>query len=218
MLTWLQRLSARNKLEEQLFPRLKLPVVFRGYAPKDRESCLRIYDENQPGRFPATDRNVFSDYLQGSEKCLIVAESESEVIGFSGITLHGENVATLCYGILSPRVQRQRIGATLTLLRISLIPPSSEGDLEMIHAVDQSLPIYRRFGFEQTGRWESSDLTEHPSAGLYIPPFTHDRIRITLRKRGTTIVNAPVLKPTGDPLCRLAAADGGFEIVEYAHP
>ena len=55
MLTWLQRKTARNRLEAQLFPRLRIDASFRAYKEGDRDACLDVYHKNAPGRFPEDD-------------------------------------------------------------------------------------------------------------------------------------------------------------------
>ncbi|MFT4590592.1 MAG: hypothetical protein ACI8QF_004724 [Limisphaerales bacterium] len=191
MLTWLQRKTARNALESQLFPRLKLNAAFRAYEDKDRDACLEIYHKNAPGRFPNDDGQSFEEYLTKDDKALIVAEVDSGLVGFGGLTLEGHNVATLCYGIVDPQWQRQRLGAALTLLRIALLPPAEDGFWLFIHTLDPSLPIYERFGFIECGKWQSANEVDHPSAVLHIPTSSSERIKATLAQRGLAIQNAP---------------------------
>lgn len=197
MLTWLQRKTARNQLETQLFPRLTLEASFRAYEEKDRDACLDIYHKNAPGRFPDDDGRHFEEYLDLPHKALIVAEVDSRVAGFGGLTLEGPNVATLCYGIIDPAWQRQRLGATLTLLRITLLPPAEDGFWLFIHTLEPALPVYRKFGFIECGKWQSKEEADHPSAVLHIPWYSRDRIKATLAKRGIAIQNAP--KPPQNP-------------------
>ena len=191
MLTWLQRKTARNALESQLFPRLKLNAAFRAYEDKDHDACLEIYHKNAPGRFPNDDGQSFEEYLEDADKALIVAEVDSGLVGFGGLTLEGHNVATLCYGIVDPQWQRQRLGAALTLLRIALLPPAEDGFWLFIHTLDPSLPIYERFGFIECGKWQSANEVDHPSAVLHIPTSSSERIKATLAQRGLAIQNAP---------------------------
>jgi predicted N-acetyltransferase YhbS len=191
MLTWLQRKTARNRLEAQLFPRLKLNASFRAYEERDRDACLEVYRKNAPGRFPEEDSQGFEEYLAEDAKALIVAEVDSRVVGLGGLTLEGHNVATLCYGIVDPAWQRKRLGATLTLLRITLLPPAQDGFWIFIHTLNPSLPIYEKFGFIECGKWQSRDELDHPSAVLHIPPCSHQRIKTALANRGAAIQNSP---------------------------
>src|SRR5712671_5054402 len=103
---------ARTLLEAQLYPPLQKSVLFRVYELRDFETCVAIYRKNEAGRFPSGHGAEFVEYLKKDPKAFIVAECDSRVVGYGGINLMAPNVATLCYGIVDPEFQRQRIGTS----------------------------------------------------------------------------------------------------------
>jgi len=94
-----------TSLEAQLYPPLERKVTFRPYEDRDFETCLAIYIRNEPGRFPPSHRPKFAEYLKKDQKTLIVAESDSRVVGYGGINLLAPNVATPCFGMVDPEFQ-----------------------------------------------------------------------------------------------------------------
>jgi GrpB-like predicted nucleotidyltransferase (UPF0157 family)/predicted N-acetyltransferase YhbS len=164
-----------------------MKVVFRAYEPRDFESCLAIYHKNEPGRFPAGHVTKFIEYLKKESRSLIVAEFGSKVVGYGGITLLSPNIAVLCYGIVAPEFQGQRIGSALTLLRIAQLSTNPDGVFFLIFAVDASMPIYERFGFVEKARWKSEDGKDHPLGLLHVEPSALDRVKSTLERRGLNI-------------------------------
>jgi len=183
-LTLLQRfLFARTSLEAQLYPPLKAAIRFRPYEPRDYDSCLAIYRKNEPGRFPENHGQKFEQFLKKENKTLIIAECDSRVVGYGGISLAAPNVAILCYGIVDPEFQGRRIGATLTLLRIAQLAPAPPGIFVFIFAVDASMPAYRRFGFIEKTRWTAEDGKHYPAALLSVPLSSLQRVKSTLNRR-----------------------------------
>jgi N-acetylglutamate synthase-like GNAT family acetyltransferase len=192
---------------------LKKEVRFRAYEPKDCEACLAIYRKNEPGRFPSTHGPKFVEYLQKDAKSFLVAEHHGRVVGYGGIDQLGTNVATLCYGIVDPEFQRQRIGTALVLLRMAQVPSGPVGALFLIFAVDASMPVYRRFGFIEKTKWKSEDGKEHPVGVLQVFPDTHARVKSVLRRRRLHIDGNFVLQPSREAGCEiLIDASGCYQI------
>jgi GNAT superfamily N-acetyltransferase len=183
--TRLQRgLLASHPLEAQLYPRLRLPIIFRRYNENDSARCIQIYRLNEPGRFPTGGLAHFAKYLEEDGDRLIVAELDGSIVGFGGLNPMGEQVSCLCYGMVDPEFQRHRIGATLLLLRIAQLKPHALGCYFFIYAVNASLPIYKRFGFQQSDNWKWEDGQEFPSGGVLINQALHHSIIDTLWRRG----------------------------------
>src|SRR5579862_2628106 len=169
--TAIQRLMfARTSLEAQLYPPLTTKILFRVYEPRDFDACLAIYRKNESGRFPAGHMATFTKYLEDGLKTFIVAEYKSKVVGYGGINLLAPNIAVLCYGIVTPEFQGQRIGSSLVFLRLAQVPAAPGGTFFLIFAVDASMPIYQCFGFQEKAKWEAEDGTAHPLGLLHVPP------------------------------------------------
>jgi [ribosomal protein S18]-alanine N-acetyltransferase len=204
MLAQLQRFfTAKTPLEGQLYPPLKLPVRFRPYEPKDFESCLQIYCKNAIRRFPDGHEKTFEAFLINEKKTFIIAELDSKVIGYGGLTLTSADTSVLCYGIVDPEFQNRRIGATLVLLRIAQLPPHPRRIFTIILAVDASMPIYNRFGFVERAKWKTEDGKLHPMGLLCIPQPVHQKIKSTLDKRGIQIKGPLTLYKSDTNICEV---------------
>jgi len=208
---------ARTSLEAQLYPPLEGDILFRLYGEHDFEVCLEVYRKNESGRFPQEHRWKFEEYLKKEKKTLIVAEWQSKVVGYGGINLLAPNVAVLCYGIIDPAFQRQRIGSALTLLRIAQLPLEPSGAFVFIFAVEASMPIYRRFGFVEKRRWKTEDGKDYPLGFLWVPRSSLHRVKSTLNRRGLKIQGNVILHLSGTISCEIQQnADGSYRL--QLHP
>lgn len=186
--TAIQRfIFARTSLEAQLYPPLAIKVSFRVYEPRDFEACLAIYRKNEPDRFPVGHVNKFTRYLEHNPKSFIVAEYDSRVVGYGGMNLLAPDIAVLCYGIVDPEFQGQRIGTTLVLLRTAQLPAAPDGAYFLIFAVNASIPIYQRFGFLEKARWKTEDGAQHPLGLLHVAADPLNRVKSALIQRGVRI-------------------------------
>jgi hypothetical protein len=199
----LRFIHSDTPLDEHLYPPLKLNVRFRPYEKRDFEACREIYRKNETGRFPLGYSSVFTKYLEEEPKTLIIAEFSSRVVGFGGINLMGPNVASLCYGIVDPEFQRQRIGATLVLLRIAQLTSDRDGIYVLIFAVDASMPIYNQFGFLQTGRWKTEDGKDHPLGVLHVSQSTLQRVKSALKRRSIEVQGSLIVCSSGETICEV---------------
>ena len=215
--TELQRFfRASTSLEAQLYPALKLDVRFRPYNSGDFESCMTIYDRNQPGRFPPNDRSKFEEYLKRDQKTLIVADCGSRVIACGGILLVAANVGVLCYGLVDPEFQRKRIGATLALLRIAQLPDLHEGVIVLIFAVKASMPVYRRFGFVDQGKWKNGETESHPVGVQHVSWITLRRIKRVLQEREVCVEGGQMpLHKSEEHECHVESTGNGYVRVRF---
>src|ERR1041385_1885443 len=217
-LTWwrvalLRLIHSQTSLEAHLYPPLKLNVLFRPYEKRDFDACLDIYRKNEPGRFPEGYSSVFTRYLEEDQKSLIIAELNSRVVGYGGVNIMGPNVASLCYGIVDPEFQGQRIGATLVLLRIAQLTADRDGVYVLIFAVDASILIYNQFGFAERGRWKTEDGKDHPLGILHVSQPTLKRVKSALKRRGVEVQGNLVLGSSGESICEVQHDANGSRFV-----
>jgi len=197
--TALQRgLVARSALETNLFPPLALPIVFRPYRNEDYDVCLAIYRKNEPVRFPPGHVATFERFLKDEKKTCIVAELDSTVVAFGGLTLYAPDLAVLYYGLVSPEFQGLRIGSTLTLLRIAQMGPHPADTFILIFAVEPSMPFYRRFGFALAGTWKAENGKDYPIGLLRVTYHEMQRLKVALEQRGIRVRGDLVLHPSSD--------------------
>jgi [ribosomal protein S18]-alanine N-acetyltransferase len=214
-IAWQRLLLSRTSLEAQLYPPLKGDIRFRVYESTDFEACLEIYVKNESGRFPQTHRPQFEHYLRSEAKTLILAVRGSRVVGYGGLMLLAPNVGVLCYGIVDPEFQRQRIGTTLTLFRIAQLQSEPIAAFALIFAVDASIPIYRRFGFIDYSKWKAEDGREYPLGFLQVPCWSMDPLRATLKKRRIQVQGNLVLHQSTTHICEFEPNSKGRLTMQY---
>jgi len=194
---------ARTTIEAQLYPALELPVRFRTFTPNDYEPCVSIYRQNETGRFPPSVGKKFEAFLRNESQNFIVA-------GFGGIHTLGPETAVLFYGMVAPELQRKRIGAMLTLLRLTQLPPQTAYFI-FIFAVEASMNIYRRFGFIRTTEgWPDDEKKLHPVGVLRISSRTLLKIRSTLARRHVQLNGNLSLQSSAQRFCQIEQTPAGF--------
>ncbi len=169
LLTWIRRKCARSGLDRELEPPLRLPVLFRTYESRDFDSLMDIYRLNAPGRFPAGDEARFAAFLQAGPDGIIVGELEGKPVCCAVLELSGKNIFTFCYNLIHPDYQGQRLGTTLTLLRVAATGVGNKPGVvhhALVFTVPAAMSYYQRFDFKEYGTWTSSDGQEHPAAVL----------------------------------------------------
>jgi predicted N-acetyltransferase YhbS len=210
IVTAIQRgLLAATALEEQLYPRPVLPVRFRTLAQSDCESCVRIYRQNASGRFPPSDLEQFEGSLRKRAGNCIVAELDSRVVGFGGVSLMAPKVAVLFYGMIALEHQRKRIGAALTHLRLAQLPEQADGYYVFIFAVEASIRVYSRFGFSAVGEWQDVQGGKHPISLLCVTRRTLARVKSTLRHRRIGLNGSLSLSPPAEAECAVELTPAG---------
>lgn len=192
---------ADNEIERQLWPAAKFRFYIRAYEAKDREALLHLYDANAPDRFPEGSRPDFEKFLDTEEKSLFVVENpQLRLLACGGVAAINPLVHILCFGLVDPEFQGQRIGTTLTLARLVFATRTSGTHCSIISAVSKSMSFYQRFGYERASTWKAPDDAEHPIGLLAYDPRVMDPIRTVLKRRGFLI--DPTL-----PLCEEKQVD-----------
>ncbi|HEY1174313.1 MAG TPA: GNAT family N-acetyltransferase [Verrucomicrobiae bacterium] len=189
LLTWVRRKFAYTDLDRELNPPLLIPINFRACEEKDYPRLMALYRLVSAGRFPEGDEKAFAAHLRQPENGMIVAEIQGKIIACSGLLRLGPNIYTLCYGLVHPDYQKDRIGTTMTLLRVGrtgIGKPDTMNHL-LIFALPASLTFYRRFGFQDQGKWLASDDKEYPFAALSYTSYIARHIDSILQWREVRI-------------------------------
>lgn len=184
-------------LETQLRQNLELPISFRVYRDEDFEACVALYRENQ-SVLPNDGGGHLIDFLKRDDKTLIVAELNGAIVAFGGLIMRNVNVSVFCYGIVSPKYKGYRIGTTLTLLRISQLPPNPGGNYVLIYTLEYSMLFYSRFGFVEVAEWRSGDGCIHPVGIIHVTDDSLHKVKSTLSARGVKADGDVVLQPFRD--------------------
>lgn len=199
---FLRRLFSWTPLEAQLHPPLLLPVRFRLFEEPDREACLRLYQKNEPDRFPKNQIQFFEEYINSSRHGFVVTEYNDRVIACGGVVSLADNIHWLCYGLVDPDFHGQRIGTTLTMLRLSMAVKTSGIHFAAIRTVPKSTSFYQRLGFHQRASYPESDGTVTTCSILTYFDSTIARIEKVLGKRNLL----PRSNCFSDPSSTLTAA------------
>jgi GNAT superfamily N-acetyltransferase len=189
LLTWIRRKFAYTDLDRELNPPLLLPVRFRVYEERDFNKLMSLYRLNSAGRFPEGEEAAFAAHLRRPQNGMIVAEVHGRIVGCSGLMQLGKGIYTLCYSLVHPDYQRQRIGTTMTLLRVARTAIGNSSSIHhlLIFALPASLSFYRRFGFVDHGVWLAADGKEYPFAALSYSVHIARQINEILKWRGIQI-------------------------------
>ena len=58
---------------------------FRAYSPADKDGCVEIYTENEPGRFPVGFAGQFEQFLQNPGYMKLVGCIDESPVAIGGI-------------------------------------------------------------------------------------------------------------------------------------
>jgi GNAT superfamily N-acetyltransferase len=130
-------------------------IRIREFRSSDREGCLRIYRENEPGRFPTGVVPWFENFLARQDYLKLVCSTGDEPVAVGGIgAIHGLLAlqAWLVFGLVAPSYHRQGIGTTLLLARLAALPRPGTPVRLLLSNVAGSVSFFARFGFELQGQ------------------------------------------------------------------
>lgn len=157
LLTWIRRKCAYTAIDREMDPPLLLPVRFHAYEKSDFRHCLELFDLNAQDRYPADERDRYVEYLETGSPGILVGTLNGRVVSSAGLQKVGDGIFVFCYGLVHPEFQHQRIGTTMTLLRVAATVEERELIHALIFARPQAMAHYERFGFTKASTWKTSD-------------------------------------------------------------
>ena len=155
---------------------------------QDIPTCLSIYRANEE-HFPPGHFEYFEKSLRNGGFVTLIATRNDQPVGFCGLcheTTKTGRIALLCYGIVTPTHYRSGIGTAQLLTRIALITPVSDLTYATMLAVPNSVPFYRRFGFDFSRDATAEDGRVYPFGMLKISQRFIEDCRTTLARRNIT--------------------------------
>ena len=159
---------------------------------------LDLHDSNARDRFPVGHRPVFEHFLDSPPSSFFVADApEAGVVACGGVLGGGEQVHTLCYGLVAPNHQGRGIGSAMVLARLVFATRIPGTHFSFIFAVPKSIGFYQRFGFSSQQTWKGEDQKDYPIGVLSYSSMAVTHIEGVLRKRGLLI--NPSLPVAQDP-------------------
>lgn len=127
----------------------------REISPEDRESCLRIYRDNEAGRFPTGVGPDFEHFLARPDylKLVCCVADKPVAVGGIGLTSGLSSLrAWLVFGMVTPALHGQGIGTALLLARLAALRLPSRPVRLLLSNVAGSVGFFARFGFELQGQ------------------------------------------------------------------
>jgi GNAT superfamily N-acetyltransferase len=136
-------------------PGLPPGAHIREFRSTDREACIEIYRENEPGRFPLGLITQYQQVLDLPGYLKLVCCIEDKPVAVGGIrTIQAvrSHHVWLVYGMVRPEYHRCGIGTTMLLARLAALPRPSNSVRVMLSNVAASEGFLTRFGFARQGQ------------------------------------------------------------------
>jgi GNAT superfamily N-acetyltransferase len=140
----------------RLPPLQSLPsgTSLRPFEPRDRASCVAIYQQNEHGYFPVDFLVYFEFWLDSEEFLKLVLSIDDVPVAIGAVNCQkrfGLATAWLTFGMVSPAYQGKGLGSALVFARLSLLPKPIHAARVLMTNVDASKAFYARFGFAPYG-------------------------------------------------------------------
>ena len=135
-------------------PALPPGANIREFRSTDREACIEIYRENEPGRFPLGLITQFERVLDLPGYLKLVCCIEDKPVAVGGITIQAvrPHHLWLVYGMVRPEYHRCGIGTAMLLARLAALPRPSNSVRVLLSNVPASEGFLVRFGFAYQGQ------------------------------------------------------------------
>lgn len=133
-----------------------MSLVFRPYAPQDRDAVLAVFRSNVPRYFAAAEERDVEAVLAGALGPHWVGLEDGRVVAYGGFEIGDVySRVTLVLGMVAADRHGRGLGRRLLVHRareaLRMAPP------ETVHLVVDTTPevagFYRRMGFEEVSSW-----------------------------------------------------------------
>ncbi|WP_372173860.1 GNAT family N-acetyltransferase [Xanthomonas axonopodis] len=124
--------------------------TIRNYCPEDFGACLALFDGNVPAFFGAEERPDFVRFLTHHAAAwhYQVVERAGDVVGCAGYSVTADGTtAGLCWGMVHPKLHRQRLGTMLLLARLEALCLMPTIRQVVLDTSQHTQAFYARFGF-----------------------------------------------------------------------
>lgn len=138
-------------------PSLPPEAHIREFGSADREACIEIYKENEPGRFPPGLIALFHQVLDLPGYLKLVCCIDGKPVAIGGIrtieAIRSQHV-WLGYGMVRPEYHGRGIGTVMLLARLAALPRPSNSVRVLLSNVATSAGFLTRFGFAPQGQMQ----------------------------------------------------------------
>ncbi|WP_372382104.1 GNAT family N-acetyltransferase [Xanthomonas sp. NCPPB 1068] len=124
--------------------------MIRTYHPDDFNACLALFDGNVPAFFSAEERPGFVRFLMHHAAAwhYQVIGRAGEVIACAGYSISTDGkTASLCWGMVHSKLQRQGLGTMLLLARLEALRLRQDIKQVVLDTSQHTQAFYARFGF-----------------------------------------------------------------------
>ena len=125
------------------------PIPFREYRPEDLDTCLEIFESNNPKYFRDHERQGFIDWLNDPDRApYYLFEIDGEVVACAGI-YHDpdQNRAGMAWGMVRLEKHGQGIGRSMTQFRIDRMNELYPGVPQHLETIQLTFGFYEKLGF-----------------------------------------------------------------------
>jgi len=127
----------------------------RRFSELDTGACRKLYELNEPGRFPSGYVDEFLRTLKSPLHLNLVVEAHGEVAAVGGICRTPESASgcSLVFGMVHPNHHKQGLGTTLLLARLAALSRPPGVWWTFLSSAGDSSTFFRRFGFQHYGQY-----------------------------------------------------------------
>ena len=124
----------------------------RPYEPRDRASCLGVFDSLTPTLLDPSSLPLFESWLGQAADPYFVMEHEDSVVGCGGYSLSSDkSIATLRWGMVCHGSQKIGLGRFLLMYRIREIGKEGMVGVVFAHSPRPSVGFFEKQGFRVNG-------------------------------------------------------------------
>ncbi|WP_241235852.1 GNAT family N-acetyltransferase [Xanthomonas arboricola] len=124
--------------------------MIRPYQPRDFDACMALFDANVPVFFSAGERADFAGFLSHHAAAwhYQLLERSNAVAGCAGYAIGADGTtASLCWGMVHPRLHRCGVGTQLLLARLEALRQMPDVRRVILDTSQHTRQFYARFGF-----------------------------------------------------------------------
>ncbi|GAE50099.1 hypothetical protein XPR_0111 [Xanthomonas arboricola pv. pruni MAFF 301420] len=124
--------------------------TIRPYQSRDFDACMALFDANVPVFFSAGERADFAGFLSHHAAAwhYQLLERGNAVAGCAGYAIGADGTtASLCWGMVHPRLHRCGVGTQLLLARLEALRQMPDVRRVILDTSQHTRLFYARFGF-----------------------------------------------------------------------
>jgi GNAT superfamily N-acetyltransferase len=123
----------------------------RPYEPRDRSSCIEVFNSLTPELLNSSALSFFEAWLDRPAGPYFVMAHEESVVGCGGYALSEDrSTAALCWGMVRRSSQKMGLGRFLLMYRIREVGKEGSVGVLFAHSPRPSVGFFQKQGFRVT--------------------------------------------------------------------